>query len=82
MLLCYYCVIIKECVCALQDGRTPLHCAAIKGHDEVVDTLVNAGATVDAIDKVSYVEQSSTNMYLFWDACDCIEHNNSPSFHT
>ena len=81
MLLCYYCVIIKGCVCALQNGRTPLHWAASKGHGEVVDTLVNAGATVDVIDTVSYVEQSSTNMYLLWEACDCIEYSNSPSFH-
>ena len=65
MLLCYYCVIIKGCVCALQNDHTPLHCAAYYGYGEVVDTLVNAGATVDIINKVSYVEQSSTNMYLF-----------------
>ena len=82
MLLCYYCVIIKGCVCALQGGRTPLHFSAYYGHGEVVDTLVNAGATVDVIDKVSYVEQSSTNVYLFWNACDCIDYSNSPSFHT
>ena len=75
-------MIIKGCVCALQDGDTPLHLAAYYGHGEVVDILVNAGATVDVIDKVSYVEQSSTNMYLLWDACDCIEYSNSPSFHT
>ena len=53
MLLCYYSVIIKECVCALQDGDTPLHWAAYQGHGEVVDTLVNAGATVDVINNVS-----------------------------
>ena len=53
MLLCYYCVIIKGCVCALQEGNTPLHYAAYKGHGEVVDTLVNAGATVDVINNVS-----------------------------
>ena len=53
MLLCYYCVIIKGCVCALQGGDTPLHWAAYYGHGEVVDTLVNAGATVDVINNVS-----------------------------
>ena len=75
-------MIIKGCVCALQGGDTPLHLAAYYSRGEAVDTLVNAGATVDVIDKVSYVEQSSTNMYLLWDACDCIGYSNSPSFHT
>jgi hypothetical protein len=36
-----------------QDGHTPLHIAAYKGHDAVVRVLVEAGADATAKDKVS-----------------------------
>ena len=36
-----------------QNGTTPLHFAAFKGHTEVVKVLVEAGATVEATDEVS-----------------------------
>ena len=32
----------------LQDGLTPLHCAARSGHDAVVDLLLERGAPVSA----------------------------------
>jgi ankyrin repeat protein len=36
----------------LQNGKSPLHRAAKKGHAEVVGLLLGAGAAVDAADKV------------------------------
>ena len=35
-----------------QDGLTPLHVAVEEGHNELVATLVEAGADVTAEDKV------------------------------
>ena len=42
--------------CILQSGRTPLHEAAASpwSNEQVVDTLIKAGAGVNATDKVSY----------------------------
>ena len=36
-----------------QDGRTALHRASISGHTDVVKLLVDSGAHIDNIDKVS-----------------------------
>jgi ankyrin repeat protein len=38
----------------LQYGQTPLHNAAFKGHDKVVEVLVRSGADVNAADKVRH----------------------------
>jgi hypothetical protein len=35
-----------------QDGATPLHFAAAKGHDTTAEALVRAGANVHAVDNV------------------------------
>ena len=35
-----------------QDGQTPLHKAADRGHADVVRLLLEAGANKDAVDKV------------------------------
>ena len=37
----------------LQQGRTALHEAAIRGHTQVVETLIRSGADANALDKVS-----------------------------
>ena len=49
----------------LQSGRTPLHEAASWGSNEqVVETLIKAGAGVNATDEVSYYQSSlCTNSY-------------------
>ena len=33
------------------DGRTPLHWAAVNGHEEIVNMLAQARATLDVMDK-------------------------------
>ena len=37
----------------LQDGKTALHLAALKGHSEELSELIQAGADVETKDKVS-----------------------------
>ena len=37
----------------IQDGNTPLHHAASQGHTEVVQLLIQSGATLDALNKVT-----------------------------
>ncbi len=39
---------------ALGDGVTPLHCAAVTGHVEVVKLLLAAGADLEAQTKVRF----------------------------
>ena len=51
--VCIYVIIIKACVCVLQYGKTPLHEAASRGYVDILETLVTAGATVDATSNVS-----------------------------
>ena len=34
------------------DGATPLHCAALRGHAAIVNVLVQAGALVDAVNQI------------------------------
>jgi ankyrin repeat protein len=43
------------CFLYLQDGRTPLYCAAQKGHDKIMEMLVQAGADVNAANKVGMI---------------------------
>ena len=40
---------------SLQDSQTPLHKASAKGHEAVVEVLVNAGADHFVEDRVSIV---------------------------
>ena len=37
----------------LQGHQTPLHCAAVGGHTDIVKILIEKGADVNAKDKVS-----------------------------
>ena len=46
----------------LQDGYTPLFTASIKGHSEVVKTLIEAGANVNQGDKVRTVHPSAESL--------------------
>ena len=42
--------------CIIQvDKWTPLHCAAMQGHTNIVSLLVDHGASVDLKNKVSYI---------------------------
>ena len=52
---------VKASNILLQLGSTPLHAAAVaagetlgRGSERVIETLINAGADVNATDKVSY----------------------------
>ena len=47
----------------LQEGRTPLHIAASSNFIKTIETLVNAGATVDIPDKVRTIVFVYTYMY-------------------
>lgn len=42
----------KLCISLLQDGLTPLHCAARSGHDPAVEILLERGAPILARTKV------------------------------
>lgn len=56
----YGCVYIAP-VCVLQDGLTPLHCAARSGHDTAVELLLERGAPLLARTKVWYMSD-----YVLW----------------
>ena len=47
-----------------QDGRSALYWAALKGHTEVIQLLVKAGANLDLQDEVcQYVETHDVHEY-------------------
>ena len=47
--------------CILQSHKTPLHAASQFFNEQVVETLIKAGAGVNATDKVSYYKSSLCN---------------------
>ena len=44
---------MTQILCLVQNGQTSLHIACSKGHDKVVEALLNHGAQVDVQDEVS-----------------------------
>ena len=42
------------CIIFNKDGFTPLHMAAIRGHESIVSVLIAAGASINESDSVSY----------------------------
>ena len=52
----YTCFMLQSCtVVTLQDGRTALHWAALRGHTAALKVLVAAGAGLNIADLVSYI---------------------------
>ena len=47
--------VLISSIVSLQYGKTALHQACKYGHEEVVHTLIKAGATIDKTDGVSNV---------------------------
>ena len=43
------------CGCQLQQGQSPLHSAAAKGHKAVVKLLIDNGVDANVADKVSFL---------------------------
>jgi hypothetical protein len=50
-----------------QEGQTPLHKAAQEGHSETMQTLIAAGADIDADDKVRCAR---FNPILMWNSSE------------
>jgi len=62
------CFFVARCLCCVQDGLTPLHCAARSGHDQVMDLLLERGAPVVAKTKNGL---SPLHMSVQGDHVDC-----------
>ena len=48
-----------------QDEETALHCAASRGHIECVQSLLDAGASVDATDQVNSILAPGVHTPIF-----------------
>ena len=44
---------IREHICKLQNGETPIHLASMHGYVQVIEKLISSGAYVNVVDKVS-----------------------------
>lgn len=58
-------------VSVLQDGLTPLHCAARSGHDTAVELLLERGAPMLARTKVA-IKMRTRNEDFYHITCYCI----------
>ena len=65
----YILVYVKQSVyCLLQNGMTALILASIRGHKDVVETLLEAGAKPDIQDKVTVC----VHVFVFLLMCVCV----------
>lgn len=73
----------KSLLLILQDGLTPLHCAARSGHDTSVELLLERGAPLLARTKVCHLSlktQSNNSISCLSPSDDCIDQINHISF--
>ena len=54
--------VYNTCV-LFQDGRTPLMLACIKGKEKMVNLLIDHGADVQAMDKVTITYEQAINLF-------------------
>ena len=63
-------VIMKPYMCLLQWDDTALHRAAIRGHCDVVQLLIDAGMSVDTKNRVSwYNDDDVSTVYVLGNYC-------------
>ena len=86
--LCYYkrlCLEdlfnIDDLICALQNGGTPLHYAAVGNSTAVVELLIRSGADVNARDLVNiytftFTVYCCSSLFALLGACDYLNHEN------
>ena len=44
---------IREHICKLQNGETPIHLASMHGYVQVIEKLISSGAYVNVVDEAN-----------------------------
>jgi hypothetical protein len=57
--------IIQSLLILYQSGLTPLHYAVLKGHEKIVSLFLEAGADIEAVDKVCTFVRKYFNYQIF-----------------